>query len=402
MWQFTMSFSRQQVISSLTVTASGALLLYAGRRYWLNLTSSSKRKASKSRKRHPKIGKDFYRQLLGLLKIAFPGIWSREFFLLLCHTASLVCRTFLSIYVANLDGKIVKSIVEQDFRRFVVMVLRLLSVAIPATFINSLIRFLENKLALAIQTRLTRHAYQMYFHNQTYYKVTNLDTRLANPDHFLTEDLKNFSKAVAHIYSHVSKPLLDIIIMSMAMGRLFRKRGESMVGSAIFGWSVIAATATILRFISPPFGKLVAEEARRNGHLRYVHSRIITNAEEIAFYRGHEVNQDFCCWSMYQNFLPFKVELNLLQQSYRMLAQQMHIIFGKRLWYIMIEQFLMKYIWTVSGMVMVAIPLLLGNNKTPEEGVSERTKAFTTAKDLLVNGADAVERIMTSYKEVHT
>ena len=98
--------------------------------------------------------------------------------------------------------------------------------------------------------------------------------------------------------------------------------------------------------------------------------------------------------------LPFKVELNLLQQSYRMLAQQMHIIFGKRLWYIMIEQFLMKYIWTVSGMVMVAIPLLLGNSKTPEEGVSERTKAFTTAKDLLVHGADAVERIMTSYKEV--
>ena len=90
-----------------------------------------------------------------------------------------------------------------------------------------------------------------------------------------------------------------------------------------------------------------------------------------------------------------------------MLAQQMHIIFGKRLWYVMVEQFLMKYIWTVSGMMMVAIPLLLGSNKkganlTPQESVSERTKAFTTAKDLLVNGADAIERIMTSYKEVCT
>lgn len=88
-----------------------------------------------------------------------------------------------------------------------------------------------------------------------------------------------------------------------------------------------------------------------------------------------------------------------------MLAQQMDIIFGKRLWYIMVEQFLMKYIWTVSGMIVVAVPLLLGDNKknsklTPDEGVSERTRAFTTAKDLLVNGADAIERIMTSYKEV--
>jgi len=289
-----MSFSRQKVISSLAITASGAVLLYAGRQYLLKLSSSSsssaKRKNTTSKKRHPKVGKEFYQQLFRLLKIAFPRIWSKQCFLLLCHTASLVCRTFLSIYVANLDGKIVKSIVERDFRRFVIMVFRMLSVAIPATFVNSLIRFLESKLALAIQTRLTKHGYQMYFHNQTYYKVTNLDTRLANPDHFLTEDLKNFSKAVAHIYSHVSKPLLDIVMMSVAMGRLFRKRGESMTGSAIFGWSVIGVTAAILRYISPPFGKLVAEEARRHGHLRYVHSRIITNAEEIAFYRGHQVN----------------------------------------------------------------------------------------------------------------
>jgi len=83
----------------------------------------------------------------------------------------------------------------------------------------------------------------------------------------------------------------------------------------------------------------------------------------------------------------------------------MDVIFGKRLWYVMVEQFLMKYIWTVSGMIMVAIPLLLGGSKKsaslmPGEGVSERTKAFTTAKDLLMNGADATERIMTSYKEV--
>jgi len=86
-----------------------------------------------------------------------------------------------------------------------------------------------------------------------------------------------------------------------------------------------------------------------------------------------------------------------------MLARQMHVIFGKRLWYVMVEQFLMKYIWTVSGMTMVAMPLLLGGNSktmTPEESISERTKTFTTAKDLLINGADAVERIMTSYKEV--
>ena len=58
-----------------------------------------------------------------------------------------------------------------------------------------------------------------------------------------------------------------------------------------------------------------------------INIRIITNAEEIAFYSGE------------------RVELENLKSAYTSLVGQANKIHIKRLWYIMLEQFLMKYGW---------------------------------------------------------
>lgn len=253
------------------------------------MSTSVEEDGAGSKPRSPAVNRVFLRQLLQLLRISIPSPLSKEFGLLVLHTSSLVSRTFLSIYVAGLDGRIMKAIVERNVPRFLALIVHWMLLAVPATFVNSLIRFLECKLALAIRTRLVRHAYSLYFKRQTYYGVSYLDSRLSNPDHSLTVDLQAFSSAVAHIYSHVSKPLLDVVMMSAALRQLAIKRGEHSYVPGIIAWSVVGVTALLLRTLSPAFGKLVAEEARRNGYLRYVHSRLIANAEEVAFYGGHEV-----------------------------------------------------------------------------------------------------------------
>ncbi|GFG39507.1 hypothetical protein Cfor_00502 [Coptotermes formosanus] len=335
----------------------------------------------------PGINKEFIIQLHKLVKLMLPGIWTKEVGLLSMHTLALATRTFLSIYVASMEGEIVKYIVRKDVKNFAIMLLKWLGVAVPATFINSVIRYLENKLALAFRSRLVSHAYSLYFRDQTYYRVSNLDGRIENADHRLTDDITAFTSSVAHLYSHITKPLFDCLLIAIALARTNKKMGAAIIPGPILATVVISLTGQILKAVSPKFGILVAEEANRKGYLRHIHARIITNAEEIAFYGGQ------------------KVELSHLEKAYNSLVDQMNTIFSQRLWYVMLEQFLMKYVWSGTGMIMVSLPILTSKrhaeqDSSPDGGVSERTQYFTTTRNLLGSGADAVERLMSSYKEV--
>lgn len=114
-----------------------------GNRRVLNLSASSGCEAG--------FNKEFAVRLIRLLRLMVPGVWCKEFGLLLMHTVALISRTFISIYVANMEGRMVKHIVRRDINNFAVMLLKWLAVAVPATFVNSLIRYLESKLALAFR-----------------------------------------------------------------------------------------------------------------------------------------------------------------------------------------------------------------------------------------------------------
>lgn len=87
------------------------------------------------------LNREFFRNLFRLLKIVIPGVKSREMRLLVSHSVFLVVRTLISLYVAELDGKLVSSLVRGKGKDFLWNIVWWMVVAIPATFTNSMVCF---------------------------------------------------------------------------------------------------------------------------------------------------------------------------------------------------------------------------------------------------------------------
>lgn len=94
------------------------------------------------RKKRVEINREFFKSLLRLLKIVIPGWRSKEFRLVLSHSVFLVLRTLLSLYVAELDGRLVSNLVRGKGKDFLLGLFWWMIVAVPATFTNSMVRAL--------------------------------------------------------------------------------------------------------------------------------------------------------------------------------------------------------------------------------------------------------------------
>ncbi|CAG8549508.1 11860_t:CDS:2 [Acaulospora colombiana] len=129
------------------------------------------------------VNRAFFKQLVAILQIILPRVRSKEVFLLILHSVFLLLRTWLSIVVAKLDGRIVRDLVSANGKEFLKGIVYWFVIAIPAAYTNSMIRFLQSKLSIGFRTRLTRYVHDLYLNKQdAYYKAINLDNRIGSTD----------------------------------------------------------------------------------------------------------------------------------------------------------------------------------------------------------------------------
>ncbi|KAJ7071457.1 adrenoleukodystrophy protein [Mycena amicta] len=348
-------------------------------------TQQDKSKGSKGAKA-PKVAVNarFGRQLSQILKIVIPGITSKESMLLVIHSSLLVFRTVLSLYVANLDGTIVASLVRAQPKQFFLNILRWLLVAVPATWTNSWLNYIQSKLAIAYRTRLTNEVLGQYLgetagegpEGKVYYKLSNLDDRIVNADQMITNDIQKFSLHLAAVYGNLAKPVLDVILYNYQLSQNVGAEGLLVLTC------LVQSTAALLRLLTPPFGMYTAMSAELAGSLRHTHSRLVEFAEEVAFMRGEET------------------EKMLLEREYASLIKHENRVLNRRWLFGCIEEAIIKWLWGSFGLVLCALPVFVKIPGISNTDLGGRTEGFVTNRRLLLSSSDAFGRVMYSYKEI--
>jgi ATP-binding cassette subfamily D (ALD) long-chain fatty acid import protein len=338
----------------------------------------------------PGLNLAFLHQFLSLLNIMIPRWTSKEAGLLLSHSIFLVLRTYLSLVVARLDGEIVRDLVGGNGKAFLWGILKWCGIGSVASYTNAMIKFLQSKVSIAFRTRLTRYIHDLYLNDKlNYYRLLNLDGGVGTQaDQFITQDLTLFCASAASLYSSLGKPFVDICVFNY---QLYRSLGPLAFSGLLINYF---GTATLLRKLSPPFGKLKAVEGRREGDFRALHARLIANAEEVAFYGGDEMERTF------------------LDKGFRDLKHWMEGIYSLKIRYNMLEDFVVKYSWSAFGYLITSLPVFLplwgglgGESELGDIGNAtgrerDRMKDFITNKRLMLSLADAGGRMMYSIKDL--
>lgn len=210
----------------------------------------------------------------------------------------------------------------------------------------------------------------------TFYSLSALDDRIKNADQLITVDVAKFSSSLAELYSNLAKPILDMMIYNYSLSK-------SVGGEGLFSMALIVQlTANIMRTLTPPFGKYVAEEARLEGEFRFQHSRLIDWSEEVALYHGHEAEKD------------------TLDKGYFTLIKHVNRILRHRFYHGFMEDFVIKYFWGAMGLVLCSVPVFFKVPGVTGITMGDRTESFVKNRRMLLSSSDAFGRLMFSYKEI--
>ncbi|XP_059504044.1 ATP-binding cassette sub-family D member 3a isoform X1 [Stegostoma tigrinum] len=319
----------------------------------------------------------FFARIWRILKIMVPGMFSQESAYLILIAVMLVARTYCDVWMIQ-NGTMIESAIigrsTRDFKRYLFNFVA----AMPAiSLVNNFLKFGLNQLKLRFRVRLTTYLYGEYLKGYTYYKMGNLDNRIANADQLLTQDVEKFCNSVVDLYSNLSKPLLDIFLYIFKLTSAIGAQGPASM------MAYLIVSGLFLTRLRRPIGKMTVSEQRYEGEYRYVNSRLITNSEEIAFYHGNSR------------------EKQTIHTTFKRLVDHLHNFIVFRFTMGFVDSIIAKYLATVVGYLVVSRPFLnLSHPRHLQSNHAELLEDYYQSGRMLLRMSQALGRIVLAGREM--
>uniref|UniRef100_A0A8C0B889 ATP-binding cassette sub-family D member 3 n=1 Tax=Buteo japonicus TaxID=224669 RepID=A0A8C0B889_9AVES len=337
-----------------------------------------RRKVQKEgKKERAMVDRVFIARICRILKIMVPRTLCKETGYLLLIAVMLVVRTYCDIWMIQ-NGTVIESAIigrsRKDFKKYLFNFIA----AMPAiSLVNNFLKYGLNELKLCFRVRLTRYLYEEYLKAYTYYKMGNLDNRIANPDQLLTQDVEKFCNSVVDLYSNLSKPFLDIVLYIFKLTSAIGAQGPASM------MAYLVISGFFLTRLRRPIGKMTIIEQKYEGEYRYVNSRLITNSEEIAFYNGN------------------LREKQTIHKTFRKLVEHLHNFILFRFSMGFIDTIIAKYLATVVGYLVVSRPFLnLADPRHQNSTHAELLEDYYQSGRMLLRMSQALGRIVLAGREM--
>ncbi|XP_073155742.1 ABC transporter D family member 1 isoform X2 [Henckelia pumila] len=219
-------------------------------------------------------------RVASMFKVIVPTVFDKQGAQLLAVAVLVLSRTWISDRIASLNGTTVKYVLEQDKAAFI----RLIGVSVlqsaASSFVAPSLRHLTALLALGWRIRLTKHLLKNYLRRSAYYKVFHMSQVNVDADQRLTQDLEKLTTDLSGLVTGMVKPTVDILWFTWRMKLLTGQRGVAIL------YAYMLLGLGFLRVVTPDFGDLSSREQQLEGAFRYMHERLRTHAESVAFFGG--------------------------------------------------------------------------------------------------------------------
>ncbi|XP_042485644.1 ABC transporter D family member 1 [Macadamia integrifolia] len=219
-------------------------------------------------------------RVAAMFKVLVPTLLDKQGAQLFAVALLVMSRTWISDRIASLNGTSVKFVLEQDKAAFI----RLTGISVlqsaASSFVAPSLRYLTARLALGWRIRLTQHLLKNYLRKNTFYKVFNNSAKDIDADQRITHDVEKLTTDLSGLVTGMVKPSVDILWFTWRMKLLTGQRGVAIL------YAYMLLGLGFLRSVTPDFGDLTSQQQQLEGTFRFMHERLRTHAESVAFFGG--------------------------------------------------------------------------------------------------------------------